>query len=114
MVMDVLKGKGLSNSLNDTFLVLIPKVDAPQSAKEFRPISLCNVAYKLVTKVMVQRLKIVLPRLISPTQCSYVPGRQITDNIVIFQEVLHSMRNKQGKQAYMAIKIDLEKAYDRL
>ncbi|KAL2902408.1 hypothetical protein RDABS01_027490 [Bienertia sinuspersici] len=113
-VLDILNGKGIPQQLNDTFLALIPKVDAPDSAKQFRPISLCNVIYKLVTKVLVQRIKGVLPSLVSPTQCSYVPGRQITDNIVIFQEVLHSMRTKQGKEAYMAIKIDLEKAYDRL
>jgi len=60
------------------------------------------------------RLKTVLGKLISPTQSSFVPGRQISDNIIIVQEVLHSMRRKQGKVGYMAIKIDLEKAYDRI
>lgn len=52
--------------------------------------------------------------MISPTQCTFVPRRQITDNIVIVQEMLHTMRKKQGRVGYMAIKIDFEKAYDRL
>ncbi|GJY21319.1 ribonuclease H [Tanacetum coccineum] len=52
--------------------------------------------------------------MISPTQGAFVPGRQITDNIVVVQEVLHYMRKKQGRKGYMAIKIDLAKAYDRL
>lgn len=94
LVLDVLAGKGIPPSLNNTFIALIPKVNVPESPKQFRPIGLCNVTYKIITKVIVNRLKVVLPKLISPTQASYVPGRQITDNIVIFQEVLHSMRSK--------------------
>lgn len=107
LVLNILQGGDFPKDLNKTFIVLIPKVEAPESAKQYRPISLCNVAYKFITKVIVNRIKPVLPKLISPTQASYVPGRQITDNIVIFQEVLHSMRIKQGRQVYMAIKIDL-------
>lgn len=80
MVLDVLNGKGIPDSLNNNFLVLIPKVEVPDHAKHFKPISLCNVAYKMINKVIVNRLKIVLPRLISPTQASYVPGRQITEH----------------------------------
>lgn len=60
------------------------------------------------------RLKPILPGLISNTQSSFVPSRQIVDNIVFMQEVLHTMRRKQGAKGYMAIKIDFEKAYDRL
>ena len=73
-----------------------------------------SIIYKLVTKVIVNRLKHILPQLISPTQCSFVPGRQITDNVIIVQEMLHTMRSKQGRKGFMAIKIDFEKAYDRL
>ena len=114
LVKDVLEGRDFPTGLNDAFLVLIPKVDVPQSANQFRPIGLCNIVYKLVTKVIVNRLKPILPALISPTQCSFVPKRQITDNIIIVQEMIHSMRYKQGRAGYMAIKIDFEKAYDRL
>lgn len=64
--------------------------------------------------MIVNRLKGILPNIVSNTQASFIPGRQITDNIVIMQEVLHTMRYKQGAKGYMAIKIDFEKAYDRL
>ena len=114
LVLGVLNGGHLPEGLNDTFLTLIPKVDNPQKVTQFRPIGLCNVAYKLITKVLVQRLKHILPDLISPYQASFVPGRQITDNIVIMQEALHTMRRKKGLHGLMAIKLDLEKAYDKL
>ncbi|XP_074314431.1 uncharacterized protein LOC141649645 [Silene latifolia] len=114
MVLKALEGKGMPAGLNDTHLVLIPKVDTPEYITQFRPISLCNVAYKIISKTLANRIKKVLPRLISETQSGFVPGRQITDNIVVFQEVIHSMRKKKGSKGIMAIKIDLEKAYDRL
>lgn len=114
LVLDVLEGRGIPENLNDTHITLIPKVEHPEAASQFRPIGLCNVIYKIITKVIVNRLKPVLPFLISNTQSSFVPGRQITDNIVIMQEVLHTMKKKQGTKGYMAIKIDFEKAYDRL
>lgn len=114
LVFDVPEGKGMPPHLNDTFLVLIPKVDNPELASQFRPIGLCNVIYKIITKCIVNRIKPMMPHLTSCTQTSFVPGRQITDNIVIVQEVIHTMRNKTGKTGFMAIKIDFEKAYNRL
>ena len=97
---------------NDTFLVLIPKVENPQMVSQLRPIGLCNVAYKVVSKVIVNRIKPILDKVVAPTQASFVPGRQITDNIVIAQEMLHTMRRKKGKIGFMDLKIDLEKAFD--
>lgn len=114
LVLDVVNGRDFPGSLNKAFLVLIPKVNSPNLVTQFRPIGLCNIIYKLVTKVLVNRLKPILPSIISPTQCSFVPRRQITDNIIIVQEMLHTMRKKQGSGGYMALKIDFEKAYDRL
>ena len=111
---NILHGSEFPEGLNETFLVLIPKVDNPQCVTQLRPIGLCNVVYKAISKVLVNRLKPVMTKLIAPTQSSFVPGRQISDNIVIVQEMLHSMRKKKGSKGYMAIKIDLEKAYDRL
>ena len=100
--------------VNHTFLVLIPKIDFPEKLKDFRPISLCNVIYKIVTKIVVNRIKPILSKVVSPNQCSFVPGRLSSDNIIVAQEVIHSMRNLKGKRGFMAIKIDLEKAYDRV
>ena len=70
--------------------------------------------YKAVTKIVANRLKPLLDHIISPNQCSFIPGRLSSDNIIIAQEVIHSMRNMKGKKGFMAIKIDLEKAYDCL
>ena len=71
----VLRGEELPDKLNETFLALIPKVDHPQMVTQLRPIGLCNVVYKVITKCLVNRLKTVLGKLISPTQSSFVPGR---------------------------------------
>jgi len=114
VALNILQGKEFPEGVNETFLVLIPKVENPQSVTQLRPIGLCNVVYKAITKSIVNRIKPVLAKLIAPTQSSFVPGRQITDNIIIVQEMLHSMRRKKGSKGFMAIKIDLEKAYDRL
>ena len=101
------------HQVNETFLSLIPKIDKPETFSHFRPIGLCNVSYKLVTKIPATRLKEYMPRLISQCQSSFVPSKQPTDNILIVQKVVHSMRIKKGKTGYMIIKVDLEKAYDR-
>ncbi|CAA7055113.1 unnamed protein product [Microthlaspi erraticum] len=63
---------------------------------------------------MVNRLKKVIANLIGPAQASFIPGRLSTDNIVVLQEVVHSMRRKKGKKGWMLLKLDLEKAYDRV
>lgn len=101
--------------LNDTTVVLIPKCDNPQTVKDLRPISLCNVVYKIVSKVLCNRLKMVLPALIDESQSAFVLGRLIQDNILIAFETIHSMRNKRkGKIDDVALKIDITKAYDRV
>ena len=80
----------------------------------YKPISLCNIVYKIVTKVIVARLRPYLDKLISPLQVAFVPGRKGTDNVIIAQEVIHSINKKKGKVGYMALKIDLEKVYNKL
>lgn len=69
---------------------------------------------KIITKVIVNCIKHLLPLVVGPAQTSFVPGRHITNNIVIAQEVIHLMRRKKGKVGFMAIKVDLEKAYGRI
>lgn len=100
--------------VNETMLVLIPKIDNPETINQFRPISLCNVIYKIVTKLISWRLKHHMSSLIGHNQSSFISGRNSYDNVIVAQEVVHYMERKKGKKAVMAIKVDLEKAYDRL
>ncbi|CAA7046661.1 unnamed protein product [Microthlaspi erraticum] len=101
--------------LNMTHICLIPKTGRPSRMTELRPISLCNVGYKIISKVLCQRLKVILPRLITETQSTFVPDRLISDNILIAQEMFHDLRtNKSCKVKYMAVKTDMNNAYDRV
>lgn len=77
--------------LNRTLLVLIPKVTNPEYSKQFLPISLCTVAYKLITKVLVNRLRPFLDKLVTPFQSSFIPKRQSADNILIAQEMIQKL-----------------------
>uniref|UniRef100_A0A803QEG0 Reverse transcriptase domain-containing protein n=1 Tax=Cannabis sativa TaxID=3483 RepID=A0A803QEG0_CANSA len=104
----------MHKGVNATNLVLIPKVQNPKRTNHFRPISLCNVSYKVISKIIANRIKPILPRITSLTQSAFVPGRNIQDNNVIVQEIIHSFKRKQGKGGFFAIKIDLVKAYDKI
>lgn len=100
--------------LNQTNIALIPKIDNPSTPNHFRPISLCNKAYKIISKILALRLKPLLPKIISPMQSAFVVKRQITDNIIIAHEIIHSVRSSKSKHTLMAIKIDMAKAFDKL
>ena len=100
--------------LNKTLIALIPKCLNPEMLGSYRPIDLCTMVYKLITKTIISRIRPYLDKLISLVQTTFVPGRRGLDNILIAQELVYTIDNKKGKEAYMAIKVDLEKAYDRL
>lgn len=104
----------LLKSWNHTFATLIPKTEAATKVDHYRPISLCNVSYKIISKLLSDRLKNLLDRLIFPTQAAFIPGRHIHDNSIINHEIMHHMRIKNGNLGLMALKIDMAKAYDRV
>nr|CAD1829964.1 unnamed protein product [Ananas comosus var. bracteatus] len=97
-----------------TFIVLIPKKENPERVSDYRPISLCNVCYRLLAKILVNRMKSLLPSLIGIEQSAFVPTRNISDNIMIVQEMFHSINTVRNGDAMMFIKCDMEKAYDRM
>ena len=100
--------------LNKTHIVLIPKIQGPETIGNYRPISLCNSIYKVISKVLVARIRSHLDSFISPYQAAFIPGRRGADNVIIVQELIHTIVRTRGSKGTMAIKIDLEKAYDKL
>lgn len=114
-VLHVLNGNKLPEGWNDTIISLIPKKEKPEWVSDLRPISLCNVTYKVVSKVLAGRLKTVLDEVISPSQSAFVPGHLISDNIIVAYEITHFLLNKrEGDLGYAALELDMSKAYDRV
>ncbi|KAH9648318.1 reverse transcriptase domain-containing protein [Citrus sinensis] len=103
------------DELNATAIVLIPKKSQPEYLADLRPITLCNVLYKIVVKMLANRMKAIRSSIISENQSAFVPGRAITDNILISAEIMHYLKRKrQGKTWITTLKIDMSKAYDRI
>lgn len=112
--MKIFSNKEVLKEINKTLIVLIPKIPGPETLSNYCLISPCNTIYKIVSKVLVARLRPLLGNLISPLQTTFVQGRRGTDNAIIAQELIHTISRKKGKTGFMAIKINLEKAYDKL
>lgn len=114
MVNDAFSSGRIDPSLSDTLVALIPKVDNPRTFKEFRPISLCNTIYKILTKVLVHIIRPILCNLIGPFQSSFLPGRGTSNNAIVLQEIVYAVKKSKKKKGEVAYKIDLEKAYDHV
>ena len=101
--------------LGHSFITLIPKVKNPEYISQYQPISLSNVLYRVYSKVLANRLKKMLPNIVSEHQSAFMTDRLISDNIMVAFETLHYMRNHSiGSTGFMALKLDMSKAYDRV
>lgn len=110
-----LQGDPFPADLNNTNVILIPKIDNAASMKDFRLIALCNVLYKIMAKVLANKIKDVLLTVITENQSVFLAGRNIIDNFIVAFEVIHHMRNKRrGQEGEIALKLDISKAYDRV
>ena len=88
----------LLKSLNKTFITLIPEVSVPEVVTQFRPINFCNVTYKIITKIIVIRLKPLMNSLISPFLNAFIQGRNISDNVPLAHEIMDTIRKKKGRK----------------
>lgn len=114
LVTDFYTSAFLHPELNQTFIALIPKKMQPTVPQDFRPISPCNVIYKVIAKSLAERLKPHLPSYIDHSQAAFIKNRHILSNIIITQEIVHSFRLKSWKQQAFLLKLDLAKAFDHL
>ena len=101
--------------MNDITIVLIPMKAKPEKIYNLRPITFCNVVYKIIANVLANILRTNFPLVISEAQSVFIPVRLITNNILIAYEVNHYLKQKlQGKNGFVALKMDMSKAYDRM
>lgn len=115
LVKDFFVSGSFDPRLKQIRICMIPKKDKPRKMSEFRPISLCNVSYKIISKILCKRLKKTLSNLISKTQSIFMARRLIIDNILLAQENFHALRTSpMCKSNFMTIKADMSKGYDRV
>ncbi|KAH1083924.1 hypothetical protein J1N35_023685 [Gossypium stocksii] len=113
--LSILRRESQFQDINRTHIVLLPKVEKPRFLSQFCPISLCTVMYKIVAKVVVNRMSTILGEVIDEAQGAFIPGRLISDNVLIAYEIFHSLkRKKTGNTGNFALKLDMSKAYDRV
>ena len=105
---------GRLKEINHTFISLIPKVTNPSQISQFRDISLHSSIYEVISKLLVNRLIPLLDKLISLFQSAFISARSIHDNSLLTREIMHKFKNLKAKSALVTIKLDMEKAYDRI
>lgn len=114
-IIKVLNNEEDIKSLNSSLIMLISKVCEPRDVKDFMPVSLYNTIYKIVSKVLANRIWRVLNSVIDESQSAFVPVRMITNNIITGYECMHIIRNfRKGKRAFSTLKLDMSKAYDQI
>ncbi|XP_028556655.1 uncharacterized protein LOC114581195 [Dendrobium catenatum] len=104
----------MESNWKDTLIVLISKVEMPMTPSNFRPISLCKTIYKLVAKILLNRMVNLLPKVISENQSAFIKGRSLTYNVLIAQEIFHKFRFSKSLKGLVSFKIDMEQAYDSM
>ena len=115
LVLNVLNSGMSIFEINRTNITLVPKNKNSQRMTDFRPISLCNVVYKIISKTLANCLKVILPYIISENQSAFVANRFITDNVLVAYEIMHYLKHKKGgNDSFMAAKLDMSKAFDRV
>lgn len=115
LVSGFLRSGSFDKKLNETNFCLIPNMERPTRMANLRPISLCNVRYKIISKVFCQRLTKLLPDMIFETQSPFISGKFVSFNILIAQEMFYGLRtNKSCKTSFMATKTNMSKAYDHV
>lgn len=113
--LNFLNGEGMLGNLNHTVITLLPKVKEPKEVVDYKPISLCSVLYNVISKTIANRLKALLPSIISVEQRAFVPGRQILDNTLGAIETMYRIKShKKGRLRLMALKLDMSKTYDKV
>lgn len=103
----------IPEGVNATTIALVPKLDTPLKVYDFRPIACCNVLYKCISKIITTRIKTVLGNIVNKNQSAFIPGRHISDNILVAQELMREYDRKYGVSR-CALKIDLQNAYDTI
>ena len=104
----------LLKDFNKTFISLIPKKKGACKFNHFHPIGLCNVCYKVISKIIVNRLRSLLNKMVDPAQVAFVPNRWINENVVLAHEIVHIFKYTRKKKGFLGIKLDFQKAYDKM
>ncbi|XP_074301449.1 uncharacterized protein LOC141632838 [Silene latifolia] len=114
-ILSILNSGTVLKEMNRTFIALVPKCDSPEEVKDYRPISLCNVFMRIVTKCIKNRMQKVMEYLVGDYQNAFLAGRSISDNTLLAHEAIHKLNMyKHGKFGKVAFKVDMSKAFDRV
>lgn len=113
-VINCANGAGFLEGMNDAIIILIQKKTIPLTMGNLKPIVLCNVTYKIVSKKLANRMKRVLEGAISTMQSAFNPDRWITDNVLVASELIHYLNRKRCGRDECALKLDIAKAYDKM